>query len=112
MDDIDHYNPTRKRKILFLFDDIIADIMTDKKFQTIIKELFTRCGKLDISLVFTTQSYFSISKEVRLNSTHYLLMKVYNKRNLQQIAISHSADNDYKAFRKIYRKLQVNHTLS
>ena len=59
---IDDYNPKRKIKILILIDDMIADIMTNKKFQAIIKELFIRCRKLDISLVFITQSYFSVPK--------------------------------------------------
>ena len=67
---IDDYNPNRKRKILILFDVMIADIMTNKKFRTIIKELFIRCRKLNISLVFITQSYFFVPEEVRLNSTH------------------------------------------
>ena len=67
---IDDYNPGRQRKILIVFDDMIVDIMANKKFQAIIKELFIRCGKLNISLVFITQSYFSVPKEVRLNSTH------------------------------------------
>ena len=89
---IDDYNPSRKRKILIVFDDMIADIMTNKKFQAIIKELFIRCRKLNISLVFITQSYFSLPKDVRLNSTHYLIMKINNRRELQNIAINHSAD--------------------
>ena len=76
MDDIynniDDCNPSVKRKILIVFDDMIADIKANKKFQTIIKKLFIRCKGLNISLVFITQSYFSVSKEVRLNSTHYL----------------------------------------
>ena len=108
MDDIcnniDDYNPTRKRKILIVFDDMIADIMTNKKFQSIIKELFIRCRKLNVSLVFITQSYFFVPKEVRLNSRHNLIMKIYNKRELQQIAINHLADIDYKDFMKIYSK--------
>ena len=70
-ENIDDYNPIRKRKKLVVFDDMIADIMTNKRFQTIIKKLFIRCRKLNISLVFITQSYFSVSKDVRLNSTHY-----------------------------------------
>ena len=78
---IDDYNPKRKRKILIVFDDIIADIMNNKKFQAIIKELFIRCRKLSISLVFITQSYFSVPKEVRLNSAHYLIMKFTTKQN-------------------------------
>ena len=79
---IDQYNPSRKRKILIALDDIIADIMSNKKFQTIIKELFIRCRKVNISLVFMTQSYYSIPKEVRLNLSHYLIMKINNKREL------------------------------
>ena len=100
---IDDYNPKRKRKILIVFDDMIADIMTKKRFQVIVKELFIICRKLNISLVFITQSYFSVPKEVRLNSTHYLMMKVHNKRELQQIAINPSVDIDYKEFLKICR---------
>ena len=95
---IDNYNPKRKRKILIVFDDMIADIMTNKRFQAIIKELFIRCRKLNISLVFITQSYFSVPKEVRLNSMHYLILKIHNKRELQHIAINHSADIDCKGF--------------
>ena len=81
-ENIDNYNSSRKRKILIIFDDMIADIMTNKKFQSIIKELFIRCRKLNISLVFITQSYFSVPKDVRLNSTHYFIMKINNKREL------------------------------
>ena len=77
--------------------------MTNKKFQAIIKELFIRCRKLNISLVFIIQSYFSVPKDARLNSTHYLIMKIHNKRELQQIAINRSADIDYKDVLKIYR---------
>ena len=100
---IDDYNPKRKRKILIVFDDMITDIMTNQKFQAIIKELFIRSRKLNISLVFITQSYFSVPKEARLNSTHYLIMKINNRKNLQQIVIAHLADIDYKDFLKIYR---------
>ena len=74
---IDDYNPRRKRKILIVFDNMIADIMTNKRLQSITKKLFIRCRKLNISLVFITQSYFSFPKEVRLNSTHYLIIKIY-----------------------------------
>ena len=78
--------------------------MTKKKnFEPIITELFVRCIKLNISLVFITQSYFSVPKDVRLNSTHYLILKINNERELQNIAINHSADIDYKDFVKIYR---------
>ena len=70
-ENIHDYNPSTKRKILIIFDDMIAHIKTNKKFKAIIKELFVRCRKLNISLVFITQSYFSAPKDVRLNSTHY-----------------------------------------
>ena len=100
----DDYNPTRKKKILIVFDDMITHIMINKKFQAIIEELFIRCRKLNVSLVFTTQSYFSAPNEVRLNFTHYLMMNIYKKRELQQIAINHSADIEYKDFMNIYWK--------
>ena len=95
---------TEKKKVLIVFDDMIADIMTNKKFQLIIKELFIRCRKINSLLAFITQSYFSVPKDVRLNSTHYLIRTVNNKRELQNIAINHSADIDYKDFIKIYRE--------
>ena len=100
---IDDYNPKRKRKILIVFHDMIADVMTNKRFQAMIKELFISCIKLNIFLIFITQSYFSVPKKVRLNSTHYVIMKIHNKRELQQIAINHSAAIDYKDVLKIYR---------
>ena len=100
-ENINNHNLDRTRIILIVFDDMIADIMTNKKFQSLIKELFIRCRKLNISLVFVTQCYFSVSKDVRLNSTHYLIIKINNKRELQNIAINHSADIDYKDFIKI-----------
>ena len=78
--------------------------MTNKRFQAIIKELFIRCRKLNISLVFITQSYFSVPKDIRVNSKHYLIMNINNKRELQNVAINHSADIDYKDFMKIYRE--------
>ena len=81
-ENIHDYTSNRKRKILIVFDDMISDIMKNKKFQSIIKELFIRCRKLNISLVFITQSYFSFPKDVRLNSTHYLIMKINNKKEL------------------------------
>ena len=83
---------------------MIADVMTNNEFKAIITELFIRCRKLNILLVFITQSYFSAPKDVRLNSTHYLIMKINSKRELQNIAINHSADIDYQDFMKIYRE--------
>ena len=103
-EDIDEYNPTTRRKILIVFDDMIADIMSNKKFQAVAKELFVRCRKLNISLVFITQSYFPVPKDVRLNPTHHLIMNINNKIELQNIAITHSVDVDYKDFMKIYKE--------
>ena len=103
-ENIDDYNPSRKRKKLIVFDDMIADIMTSTRFQAIIKELFIRRRKLNISLVFITQSYFSVPKDVRLNSAYYLNMKINNRKELQNIAIDHSPDIDYKDLIKIYQE--------
>ena len=103
-EDIDNYNPKRNKKVLIIFDDMIADIMKNEKFLAIIKELFIRCRKLNISLVFITQPYFSVPKDVRLNSTHYLIMKINNKRELQNITNNHSADIGYQDSMKIYRE--------
>ena len=85
-------------------DIMIADIMSNKKFQSIIKKLFIRCRKVNISLLFNTQSYFSFPKDVRLNSTHYLIMEISSRKELQNIAINYSPDIDYNDFVKIYRK--------
>ena len=101
---IDDYNPSKKRKVLIVFHGMIADIMRNKKFQVIIKELFVSCRKLNISLLFITQSYFSVRKDVRLNSTHSLITRINNRKELQNIAINHSADFDYKDFVRIYRQ--------
>ena len=101
---IDYYNPNRKRKILIVFDDMIADIMPSKKFQAIVKELFIRQRKLNISFVFIPQFYLSVPKEVRLSCTRYLIMKIHNKREIQNIATNHSGGIDYKDFMKIYRE--------
>ena len=83
---------------------MIADISDNKKCQAIIKEFFIRCWKLNISLVFIAQSYFRIPKDVRLNSTHYLIMKISNRIELQNIARDHSADIYYQDFIEIYRE--------
>ena len=82
---------------------MISHVLPDKKAQQILKDLFIRCRKLNISLCFLTQSYFSVPKDVRLNCTHYILFKLNNKRELQNIAIIRSADIDYDDFIKIYR---------
>ena len=102
--DIDSYNPKRNKNVLLVFDDMIADIMKNKRFQAIIKELFIRYRKLNISLAFITQFYVFVPKDVRLNSTQHFIMKINNKRELQNITINHSANIDYQDFMKIYRE--------
>ena len=102
-DDINDYNKKRKRKVLIVFEDIISHVMSNKKAQQVLKELFIRCRKLNIALCFLTQPYFSVPKDVRLNCTHYVAFNLNNKRELQNIAINHFADIDYKEFVNIYR---------
>ena len=103
LSNIEDYNKNRKRKVLIIFDDMISHVMSDKKAQQILKDLFIRCRKLNISLCFLTQSYFNVPKDVRLNCAHYILFKLNNRRELQNIVIDHSADIDYEDFIKIYR---------
>ena len=93
LDDINNYNKNGDKKVLIIFDDMIADIMRSKKFKAIV---FIRCRKLNISIVFITQSYFRTPKDSRLNSTHYILMKIGSKKELKSIA------EDYKDFLKIH----------
>ena len=103
LSNIEDYNKKIRRKVLIIFDDMISHVISDKKAQQILKDLFIRCRKLNIPLCFLTQSFFSVPKDVRLNWTHYILFKLNNKRELQNTAINHSADIDYKDFIKIYR---------
>ena len=102
---INDYDPIRIRKKLIIFDYMIADIMTNKKCQAIIKELFIRCKKLNIPLVFNTQSYLSFPKDTRLNTTHYFIMKMNNRIEFKNIATDHSADIDYKDFKKNLQRM-------
>ena len=90
------------KKVLIIFDDMIADIMRSEKFKAIVKELFIRCRKLNISIVFITQSYFRTPKDVRLNTTRYILMKIGSKKELKNIAEENSGHLDFKDFLKIY----------
>ena len=94
-ENIEDYNPIKKRKILIVFDDMIADMINNNKLNLIVTELFIRGRKLNISFAFITQSYFKVRKDVRLNSTHFFIMKIANKRELQQIALNHSSDIDF-----------------
>ena len=101
---IEEYNTDKERKRLIYFDDMIADVINNKKLNYIITELFIRGRKLNISLVFITQSYFKVPKDVRLKSTHFFIMKILNKKELQQIALTHSSDINSKYLIKIYKK--------
>ena len=89
---IDDYNPDKENKILIVFDDMIADMIHNKKLNSIVTELFIRGRKLNISLVFITQSYFKVPKDVRLNTTHFFITNILSKTELQQVAINHSSD--------------------
>ena len=97
------YNPGKKCKILILFDDMIPDMINNKKLNPVVTESFIRGRKLNISIVFITQSYFKVPKDVRLNSTHFFIVKITNKRKLEQTALNHSSDIDFKDFMKIYK---------
>ena len=97
LENINNYNKNRD-----MIDDMIADIMRSEKFKAIVKELFIRCRKLNISIVFITQSYFRTPKDARLNSTHYILMKIGNKKELKSIAEENSGHLDLKDFLEIY----------
>ena len=99
--------PIKKIKKIIVFDDMIANIIYNKKLNSIVTELFIRGRKLNISLVFITQSYFKVPKDVRLNTTHFFIAKIPNRRELQEIARNHSSDNSNKDFANIYRKCTV-----
>ena len=101
LDDINNYNENRDKKVLIVFDDMIADIEYNKNFKQIIKELFYRARKINVSIVFITQSYFRALKDARLNSTHYILMKIGNKKDLKRVAEEKSGHLDYKDFLKM-----------
>ena len=94
---------TKKEREKFVFDDLISHVTSNKKAQQVLKDLLITCRKLNILLCFLTESYFKVPKDVRLNCNHYIISKLNNKRELQNIAINHSADIDYKDFVNIYR---------
>ena len=102
--DIDECNVDKECKIFTFFDDMISDVIYNKKLNSIVTELFIRGRKLNISLVFITQSYFKVPKDVRLNTTHFFIAKIPNKRELQQISLNHSSHISTKDFIKIYEK--------
>ena len=101
---IEDYNPIKKRKVLITFDDMIADMINNNKLNPLVTELFLRGRERNISIVFIMQSYFKVPKDVRLNSTHFFIMKIPNKKELQQIALNHLSDIDFIDFMNIYKK--------
>ena len=101
-ENINNYNKNRDKKVLIVFDDMIADIEHNKNFKRIIKELFYRARKINQSIVFITQCYFRAVKDARLNSMHYILMKIGNKKELKSIGEEKSGNLDYKDFLKMY----------
>ena len=100
---IEKYNISKKRKILIVFDDMITD-MINKKLDPVVTELLLTGRKLNISIVFSTQSCFKVPRDVRLNSTHFFIIKIPNKKKLQEIASNHSTDIDFKGFIKLHKK--------
>ena len=104
---INFYKPDEENKILIVFDDMIADMINNKKLNSIVAELFIRGRKLNISPVFITQSYCKVPKGVRLNINHFFVSKIPNRRELREIAQNHSPDISTKDFTNIYRKCTV-----
>ena len=99
---IEYYNPNKERKVLIFCNDMIADMLNNNKLNPIVTVLFIRGRTLNIFIVFITQSYFKVPKDVRLNSTHFFIMKIPNKREVQQFALNHSSDIDFRDFIKIF----------
>ena len=104
---INYCNPDKEKKISVVFDDMIADMIHNKKVDSIVAKLFIRERKLNISLVLITQSYFKVPKDARLNTTHLFIVKIPNRRELREIPINQSSDISAKDFSNIYRKCTV-----
>ena len=113
MDDIykniEEYNPNKKRMTLIIFDNMIVDMLTNKKLNRIVTESFIRGRKLNIFFFFITQSYFAVPKNIRLNPTHYFIKKILNKREFQQIVFNHSSNIDFKNFMNLNKNVSQNH---
>ena len=101
---IEENNPNKKQKTLIVFDNMIADMLINKKLNSIVTEFFIRARKLNISLVFITQSFFAVPKNIRLNSTYCFVMKIPNKRELRQIPFNHSSDIGFQNFMSLSKK--------
>ena len=98
-------NLGKKRKVLMVFDDMIANMIVNKKLNPVLTELFIGRRKLNMSIVFITQWCFKVPKEVKLNTTNFFIMKIPNKKELERIALNHSSDVDFKDFIKIYKNI-------
>ena len=101
---IKDYNPNKRQKILIVFDDKIVDMLSNKKLNPAVTELFIRGRKLEVFLVFITQSHFAIPKDIWLNSAHYFVMKIPHKREFWQIVFNHSSDIDFQDLMNLYKK--------
>ena len=108
---IEECNIGKERQILIVFDDMIADLINNKKLNSVVTELFISGRKLNVSLVLITQSYFKVPKNVKLNTTHFFIMKITNKRELQQTALNHSSDIGFKDFIRSTKNVLLNHFL-
>ena len=106
---MENYNPAKEWRVLKVLDDMIEYMEANKTLSPILTELFLRGKKINISLVFVSQSYFKVPNAIRLNATHYFIMKIPNKRELQQITSNHSCDIDFKGFMKLYKQILKNH---
>ena len=102
---IGNYNTYPEDKILIVFDDMIADMIRNKNLDSIVTELFIRGTKLNISFVFITQLYFKVPEDVRLNTTHFFIAKISNRREFRDIAMNHSSDISTKDFINIYNEI-------
>ena len=103
-ENIEDYNTGKNHKRLIVFDDMIANMINNKKLNSVVTELFITRRKLNISIACITQSFFKVAKDVRRSSTHFFIIKISNKGKLQQIALNHSPVIDFKDFMKIYKK--------
>ena len=90
--------------MLIVFDGMVADMLTNKKRNPVVTAVFIRGRKLNISLAFITQFYFALWKDIWVNSTHYFIMKIPKKQELQQFAFNHSSDIDFREFMNLYNK--------
>ena len=102
-ENLEDYNPTKKRRVLIVFDDMTTDMEFNEKLSPVVTELFLRRKKLNISLAFISQSHLKAPKALRLNATRYFIIKFPNKREPQQIASNNLSDIDFKDFMKLYK---------